>query len=464
MESAQAQGVNSPPTRRRIFAVAVPIIAANAASPLLGIVDTAVLGHWGSAQDLGGIALGALLLSFLYWTFGFLRMGTTGFVAQCVGAGDEPELRATVARSLLLALTAALLLVAFARPLARIGLELLSASPGVAPLAATYVEIRSWGAPATLASFALVGTLLGLAESRRLLVLQLVLNGMNAALDLWFAGHLGWGLVGIAWGTVISEWLALGLGAWMVFERLRGRHHDGEAFVPWARLRDLARLRAALLAHTDIMLRTLLLLLGFGLFNRQGAKFGDLTLAANHILLQFVSFAAFFLDGFAFAAEAFVGAAVGSGRRDTFDRAVRSSTELAVGTAWILALGLLLGGDLALALLTDLPEVRDAASRDLSWAALYVAVAVWAFQLDGIFIGATRTRDMRNAAALSLAVFVVAMWWTVPSAGNHGLWQAFLVYAAARAGALACFFPRLRRSIPEPPATPCSTRPHGGPP
>lgn len=436
-----------PPTRRRIFAVAVPIIAANAASPLLGLVDTAVLGHWGSTQELGGIALGALLLSFLYWTFGFLRMGTTGFVAQSAGAGDEPELRATVGRTLALALGASLLLLVFARPLARLGLDLLSASAAVTPLARTYVEIRLWGAPATLASFALVGTLLGLAETRRLLVLQLVLNGTNAALDVWLAGRWGWGLAGIAWGTVISEWLTVGLGFWMVVGRLRLRHHDAEPFIPWTRIRNAARLRTALLAHSDIMVRTLLLLLGFGAFQRHGARFGDVTLAANHILLQFISFAAFFLDGFAFAVEAFVGSAVGSGRRQTFDRAVRNSTELAVGTAFVLALGLLLAGDLAIALLTDLPAVRADARGNLPWAALYVGVAVWAFQLDGIFIGATRTKDMRNAAAMSLLAFFAALQWTLPNAGNRGLWQAFIIYAAARGMTLACFVPRLRRSI-----------------
>lgn len=435
------------PSRRRILRLAWPIVLANCAVPLLGLVDTAVIGNTGSVQGLGAIALGTLVFSFVYWTFGFLRMGTTGFTAQAAGAGDEPEVRASVARALLTAGALGMAIILLQVPIARMATALLSASAEIERVTGAYILIRAWGAPATLAIFAVSGLLIGLGRSRGLLAVHLVLNGLNIALDLLFAGVLGWGVRGIALGTAIAEWVTLGFALLLVSRLLRRRHRDDEAFWPLPRIRDRARLISTLRANADIMIRTLFLLSGFAWFTNQGARYGDTLLATNHILLQLIAFSAFFLDGFAFVTESLVGGAVGTGGRAAFDRAVRRSTELAAATAVLLAGSIALFGDAAIALLTDLPATRDAASTYLPFAAVYVALSFPAFQLDGVFIGATRTRDMRNASILSVAVFLVAWWPLATAYGNRGLWASFIVYVVARAVALLRRLPALRASL-----------------
>ncbi|HVS66452.1 MAG TPA: MATE family efflux transporter [Thermoanaerobaculia bacterium] len=439
--------MTTPTTRARVARIAWPIVLANAAVPLLGLADTAVIGRTGRTAGLGAIALGALLFSFLYWSFGFLRMGTTGFTAQASGAGDEPEVRAALARALLLALALGLALIALQIPVALVAFRLLHGSEEVEALARGYFSIRIWGAPATLATFAILGLFVGLGTSRLLLIVQLVLNGLNIALDVLFAGVLGWGVRGIALGTLIAEWSTLLLALALAVRLLRARHRDDEPMWPLSRVRDLRRLVSTLSANADIMIRTLFLLLGFAWFTDQSARFGDTLLAANHVLLQLVSFAAFFLDGYAFASESLVGAAIGARRLDAFDAAVKRTTELAAVTAVVLAAGFLVLGRPIVHGLTDLEPVREAATRHLPFAAGYVLVSFAAFQLDGIFIGATRTRDMRNASILSLLLFLAAWWPLAGRLGNRGLWIAFIVYVIVRALTLAVRFPALRESI-----------------
>ncbi len=443
--------ISSPPseplTRTRVFQLAWPMIVANATVPLLGFVETAVIGNTGSVLDLGAIALGALIFNFLYWSFGFLRMGTTGFVAQALGAGDELEVRAIFARALLLAGVLGLALLVLQVPIRICTLQLFHGSAQVERVAARYFDVRLWGAPASLGTLAVRGTLIGLGYTRELLLLELTLNGLNLALDVLFAGVLGWGAPGIALGTVLAEWLALALGLALVTLRLRERRVDEESFWPWQRIRRREHLAKLLGANADIMVRTVLLLLGFAWFTDQSARFGDVILAANHVLLQFLAFGAFFLDGYAYASEALVGAAVGARRVGTFDLAVRRATELAIASAALLAVAIWWGGSAAIELLTDLVPVREAARAYLPWAALYVLLAVGAFQLDGIFIGATRTRDMRNASLASTGAFLLAAWLLARQAGNRGLWCAFILFVIARAVALGVRYPALRRSI-----------------
>ncbi|MGH9380264.1 MAG: MATE family efflux transporter [Thermoanaerobaculia bacterium] len=432
---------------RRILGRAWPIVLANCAVPLLGLVDTAVIGNTGSVEALGAIALGTLVFSFVYWTFGFLRMGTTGFTAQAAGAGDEPEVRASLARALLTAGALGTAIVLLQAPIARAATALLSAGAEIEQITRDYILIRAWGAPATLAIFALNGTLIGLGRGRALLAVHLALNGLNVALDILFAGALGWGAKGIALGTAIAEWATLGVALAVTVRLLRRRHVDEAAFWPLPRIRDRARLVGTLRANADIMVRTLFLLFGFAWFTNQGARYGDTILAANHVLLQLISLSAFFLDGFAFVTESLVGSAVGTGSRADFDRAVRRSTELAAATALLLAGGIAVFGSAAISALTDLVPTRDAASRYLPFAAIYVLLSFPAFQLDGVFIGATRTHDMRNASILSVAAFLAAWWVLATSYGNGGLWTAFVVYVVARALALLRRLPALRASL-----------------
>lgn len=441
---------DSPLTRRAVLRKAWPIIVANATVPLLGLVDTAVIGNLGSERDLGAIALGALVFSFLSWSFGFLRMGTTGFVAQASGAGDEEEVRAVLGRALVLAAVIGLALLG-ARPwLSGAALAFLHGSSEVEAIARDYLDLRLLGVPASLATLCMRGTLIGLGHSRDLLVLELVLNGVNLGLDLVFAGIFGLGAHGVALGTAIAEWLALGLAALLVGMRLGARRTDAAPFWSWRRIAHGGRLRVLLFANADIMLRTVLLLLGFAFFTDQSARFGDTVLAANHVLLQYVSFSAFFLDGYAFVAEALVGTALGARDRLSFDRAVRRSTELSLLSAAVLAAGILVIGPGLLSLLTDLAPVRATAAAYLPHAAIYVLCSAFAFQLDGIFIGATATRDMRNASIASTAAFVVGAHVLTRWADNRGLWLAFIGFVIARAVALGVCYPRLRRGLTSP--------------
>ena len=320
-------------TYRYLIEKAWPIILANAAVPLLGLVDTAVIGNVGTVTDLGAIAFGALIFSFVYWSFGFLRMGTTGSVAQALGAGDQTEIRAVLGRALILAVALGLMLILVQWGIRLVALALLDGSDAVEEVTAQYFSIRIWGAPATLATFALMGVLIGLGNSRQLLLVQLFLNGLNISLDIYFAGVLDWGVEGIALGTIIAEWSTVIFAVWLIMRELNSRRELGSEFWPRSRLLDAAALKKTLAANRDIMIRTLLLVFSFGFFINQSAQFGDVVLAANHILLQLISFAAFFLDGYAFVVESLVGSSLGARRRDSFDIAVKRSSILASGNS-----------------------------------------------------------------------------------------------------------------------------------
>jgi len=433
--------------RQAVLTLAWPIVLANAAVPLLGLVDTAVSGNTGTGQGLGAIALGAIVFNFACWSCGFLRMGTTGFTAQAAGAGDEPEVRATLARALLLAGGLATALLVLQRPLIDLALVLLGPSEEVDSLTRAYFDVRIRGAPASLATFALLGTFVGLGRTGLVLQTQIVLNGLNILLDVLFAGVLGWGVRGIALGTAISEWVTLALALGLAWRLLRRRHTDTEPFWSRDRVLDAARVRETLGANGDIMIRTLALLGGFAWFTSQGARFGDTVLAANHVLLQLVSASAYLLDGYAHATEILVGQAIGRRTRAAFDRAVRAATELAAVSAVVLAVGVWITGPVMVGWLTAHAAVREVAGTYLPYAALYVLSSFGAFQLDGVFIGATRTRDMRNAALISLVIFLGASWLLVPGWANTGLWVAFVVYVVARGLTLLACLPRLRRSV-----------------
>lgn len=431
-------------TRLDILALAWPIVLANVAVPLLGLVDTAVIGNTGSVEDLGGIALGALVFGFVYWSFGFLRMGTTGFVAQASGADDDIEVRAAPARALLIAGGIGVILIAAQRPIAWTALSLLSATPEVEALTRSYFDVRIWGAPATLGTFAALGTFVGLGRTQHLLATQVVLNGLNIVLDILFAGVFGWGVEGIALGTAIAEWITFGFALFLMYRVLREWHTGDEPFWPWARVLDRIRAVATLNANADIMVRTLFLLMGVAWFTNQGARFGDDILAANHVLLQLVAMSVYVLDGYAHATEIVVGRAIGSGAVAMFDQAIGAATQLAAVTALALSGSMLLLGPWAIDVLTNLVPVRTVAVTYLPYTAIYIALSFPAFQLDGVFIGATGTRDMRNASILSFTAFLIVSLILIPRTANLGLWLAFIFYVVVRAVSLAIRYPTLR--------------------
>lgn len=437
------------PTRREVLALAWPIILANMATPLLGLTDTAVIGNVGTTVDLGAIALGTTIFAFVFWTFAFLRMGTSGFVAQAEGAGDELQIRLSLGRSLILGLAIGLAILALQLPIAWLMFPLFDASEAVDAEAKRYFFIRIWGAPATLANFAITGLLVGLGKSRHLLALQLLLNGLNIALDILLGGVLKFGVAGIAWGTVLSEWIvgiaALIFGLRMLRNRQRARA-DSEPFWTWDGLRESRQLLATISANRDILLRTLFLLIGFGWFTRQGAQFGDEVLAANHVLFQLILFSAFFLDGFAFVTESLVGKAVGRRNLPEFDRAFRLTLELSGLTALVIAALVAGPGYWAIQALSDQTAVVAIAQDFRLLAAAYVFLSFAAYQLDGVFIGATKGPEMRNSSLISLLIFLAA-WWFLERFDNLGLWTAFIVYVIARAATLAVHVPQLRQNL-----------------
>jgi len=435
------------PSYPHILLLAWPVVVANVATPFLGLVDTAVIGHTRPAAALGAIAIGALVLNFMQWAFGFLRMSTTGFVAQAFGADNTLGARAAIFRAIATGIVCGIAIIALQVPLTALAFPLMGAGEEVDALARSYFGIRVWAAPATLATFAIAGALIGLGRTGQLLALQLVLNGLNIALDLLFAGVLDGGVRGIAFGTLISEWVAAIFGLFLVVKVLRSQHRDEAPFIPWVELRHAAALRLTFLTQGNIMIRTLAMLAGFGWLTRQGALLGATTLAANHVLLALVSFCAFFLDGFALSAENLVGAA--KGRRDLprFDRAVRRTTMLAAATALGLALILLGFGNHFIAALTDLTAVRAIAADFLPYVVAYVALSFAAFQLDGIFIGTTHAAEMRNASLVSVILFILTSAWLTPLYGNTALWLSFIGYVIVRAITLAMYYPRIRRGV-----------------
>jgi MATE family multidrug resistance protein len=428
--------------RSRVARLAAPIIVSNVTVPLLGAVDTAVVGHLPDPAFLGGVAVGSMVFDFLYWGFGFLRMGTTGFVAQARGAGDGDEIRAVLGRALLSAGGIGIALIALQGLIGTLALGLIGASAEVEASAAAYVAVRIWSAPATLANYALLGWLFGMQRPRTVLVLQVVTNSLNIVLDLWFVVGLGWGVPGVAGASVIADYAGAVLGLTLILRTLPGR-------AGWerARLLDRARLGALLRVNRDIFIRTLCLIFAFAWFTVQGARLGDVTLAANAVLLNLQSIMAYGLDGFAFAAEALVGSAAGARDRPAFVAAARAAAEWSLGLALLVATAFALFGSAIVAVFTDLPAVRATAAAYLPWMVVSPLVSVWSYVLDGIYVGATRTAEMRNGMAIALAGYLVAAQLLVAAWGNHGLWLAFLILMVLRAVTLGAWLPRVVRSI-----------------
>ncbi len=436
-----------PLTHRRVLRIAVPIVLSNATVPILGAVDTGVVGQLGLAAPIGAVGIGAVILSAIYWIFGFLRMGTTGLVAQAKGAGETAETGALLTRGLLIGTAAGATLVLLQTAIFAGAFWLAPASDEVEGLAQTYLSIRIWGAPAAIGIYAVTGWLIGMERTRGVLLLQFWMNGLNVVLDVWFVLGLGWGVGGVAVATLIAEWSGLALGLWLC----RGAF-SGNQWCDWARVFDPVRLKRMLAVNADIMIRSVLLTGSFTTFLFLAADFGDVTLAANQVLLQFLEITAFALDGFAFAAEALVGGAVGARNRAELRRAAIIASQWGVAGALLLAVTFWIAGGGIIDLMTTSEAVRAEARSYLPWlvAAPLLGVAAWMY--DGIFIGATWTRQMRNAALQSVLVYAAFLAVLVPWLGNHGLWVALMILNVTRAVTLGLRYPRLEAGIGKPPA------------
>ncbi|RVA50642.1 MATE family efflux transporter [Mesorhizobium sp. M7A.F.Ca.US.001.01.1.1] len=414
-------------TNRSVLAIAVPMTLAYLTTPMLGLVDTAVVGQFGDAALLGGLAAGALIFDVVFTSFNFLRSGTTGLVAQAFGRGDALEEQAVFWRAVLIAVIAGIVLAALAPLVAIAGQKFMGAEPRVTEAMGVYIRIRLLAAPFSLINYAILGYVLGRGEGGLGLVLQLVLNGINIALCFLLGLELGWGVAGVAWATVTGEFLAMLLGLAVVIRRFRAAPP-----LPRHRLLDMTAFLRMLSLNRDIMIRSFSLLAAFALFTRQGAQFGTVTLAANAVLMNFFLVAGYFLDGFATAAEQLAGRAVGARAAAPFRQAVRLTLFWGFGLAGAATLVMLSGGANLVALVTTSEDVRSVADIYLPWAAFTALSGVLAFQMDGVFIGATWSRDMRNMMLLSFLVFAAALLTLAPAFGNNGLWAALHVFLLVR--------------------------------
>ncbi len=434
---------DGPVTHRRVLAIAVPVVISNATVPLLGIVDTGVVGQMGAAAPIGAVGIGATILSALYWIFGFLRMGTTGLAGQALGRRDTAEVAAILTRVLLIAAAGGALLILLQIPLISASLALAPASADVEEMASAYLAIRIWSAPCAIAVFGITGWLIAQERTGAVLVIQLVMNGVNIALDLVFVLGFGWGVEGVAIATLIAECAGAAVGLW--YCRSAFAH---PAWRTWARVFDADAVLTMARVNRDILIRSLLLQAIFLSFLFLGARYGDVTLAANQVLLQFLQLSAYVLDGFAYAAEAIVARAFGAGRVDRLRRGAVLTGAWAFGLMLVLSVGFARFGGLLIDAMTTAPDVRSAARLFLPWAVAAPLTGVAAFMLDGIFIGATRAQDMRNMMALSALIYAAAALALAPSLGNHGLWAGLIISFAARAITLALRYPALERAAP----------------
>jgi MATE family multidrug resistance protein len=427
-------------SRKRVLRLAIPVMLAQAAIAATGVVDTAIMGLYGDKSDLAAVAIASVAFSFIYWGFGFLRMSTTGLVAQAMGRGDPAEARATLQRGLLIGAVFGFVILAFAPLLRAIVFAPFGAEPDVVMLADGYFGARVWGAPALLTQYAITGWLLGTGRTGALLAMQVVMNGVNILLDIWFVAGLDWGPAGIGAGTAIAEWVALIFGLiliWPSLKRARG-------------LLDRTALIALFNANRDILIRTLALLFAFAWFVRSGAQMGTAQLAGNEVLLQFITVAAFVLDGFAFVAEKEVGEAYGARNPARLRRAMRVTTELALGFGVLISLLYLIGGGAVIERFIADDEARQAALAFLLYCAAVPILGVAAYQLDGFFLGATQGRAMRNAGIVATIGYVSLDLLLRPAFGNTGVWVAFLGMFVWRAAALGYYLPSLMRAAANP--------------
>ena len=437
--SSPAQGES----HRQVLAMAGPIILANISVPLLGAVDTAVVGHLPEVYYIGGVAIGAMLFTYIYHLFNCLRMGTTGPTAQARGAGDYAEVRAMIGRALLLAGVIGGMLIALQLPILALAFWLIDASAQVEFYAREYFLIRVWSMPAVLAGYAIIGWYYGLRDVRTPLIVQIAGNTLNIALDFLFVFGFGWGVAGVAFASVIASYTGLLLGLYCVFRTVRALPGAGHA-----RLLDRERLIRMVSINGDLVLRTFCVVSVLGLFMAKSAELGDLTLAANQVLHNFLVFTSFGLDGFAHAAEAILGEAVGRRNRAAFQQSMR------VVFFWAALVGLLnlmvyaLAGHGIIALLTNIPEVRSAAGDYVLWPIVMPIVSVWAFTYDGVYLAATRTTIMRNTVIASFAAFAVLLYILTPLYGNTGVWIAVTAFLGLRGVLLHVFFPRVLRTFP----------------
>ena len=442
----QGKNDQKPNLHNRLWHIAWPLIIANITVPLLGLVDAAVLGHLDSPIYLGAVAIGANIFSFIFWGFGFLRMGTTGLTAQAFGHLDQNNkphlLQMVLSQSLTLAVTIGVLLIITQAALFQIALYLIDGSEEVTALARRYCEIRIYAAPATLAHYALIGWLIGTQNSRGPLIILIAANGINIVLDCWFVMGLGWKSDGVAWATLIAEYSSAAIGLAIIMR--------SQWLSKWSvtsrDILSLQRFRRLLQVNRHLFVRTISLLFTFAFFTAQGAQQSDLVLAVNAVLLTFLLLISNGLDGFANAAEALVGEAIGQKNKRYFSQVVKVAGLWSFVTAGLFSLVFWLFGADIIHLLSSIPEVVAKAKEYLPWIILLPLIAMPSYLFDGIFIGATRSREMQNTMLLATLLVFLPVWWLSQEMGNHGLWLALTLFLLFRGASLGYLYRRYNQN------------------
>lgn len=427
-------------TNRLMLAITIPVMLASLTTPLLGLVAMAVIGQLGDPHLLGGLAIGALVFDFLFSTMNFLRAGTTALVAQAMGRHDNVEQQAVFWRAIGIAMVAGMAFIAATPLVLQITVSFMSPDKAVSDAMSTYVSIRLLSSPMALGNFVVLGLFLGQGKAMKGLYLQLLLNGVNVVMTIWLGLVLGWGVSGIAWGAVLGESAALVVGLSMVYWQFRSIPNPSRS-----RVLDMHEIRRMFTVNRDIMIRSFFLLIAYAYFTRAGTQAGAVTLATNAVLINFLLISGYLIDGVTTAAEQISGRAVGAHYRPAFDRGIKLSFLWGMILASIMATFFFIFGDAIVAFLIKSDEVQAMASLYLPWAAMAPVVGLLAFHMDGVFIGATWSRDMRNMMILSLIGYFAAYFILPVFFGNHGLWLALHLFLGLRGISLLSILPSRAR-------------------
>ena len=404
------------------------MILGNISIPVLGMVDTAVMGHLDSAHYLGGVAIGSVIFSFLFWAFGFLRMSTTGLTAQAFGQQNNHLLEKTLLKAVISCIAIASIILLSKNLISSIAFELMETSAAVQQQARVYFDIRIWSTPAILVNYVMLGWFIGKQAARHALILVLTVTLSNMLLDVVFVYGMGMTVDGVALASVIAEYLGLTVGLYLL-----SKHSINPSIFRYLKRGEIDFFDAEWLKlNGNIFIRTLLLLFSFAFFTAQSGKAGDVILAANSVLLNFLTLIAFLLDGFANATEVFSGKAAGNKDKKALKRALVLNGYWSLIVACLFSGIYWLFGKQIILLMTSIDEVIIVAEQYLIWLIIMPMVGVWAYLFDGLFIGTTRSKEMRNSMFIATLACYLPAWYLLQPLGNHGLWLALLIFLAAR--------------------------------
>lgn len=413
---------------KRILGLAVPSIISNITVPLLGLVDVSIVGHLGSATYIGAIAVGGMLFSMIYWIFGFLRMGTSGLTAQAYGRRDLAEVILSFVRSVGIAFGLGLLLILLQYPILKVAFMLIDATPAIKELASLYFRICIWGAPAVLGLYSFAGWFVGMQNSRFPMYIAITQNVVNIAASLFFVFVWNRGVAGVAMGTLVAQYAGLLMASLLWY----GYYRRLWPKLNWKMLTDYEAMRSFFILNRDIFFRTLCLVAVTTYFTSRGAEQGDVILAVNTLLMQLFTLYSYIMDGFAYAGEALTGRYVGAHNRADLERMIRALFAWGIGLALTFTLLYGIGGSSFLGLLTNEREVLNASSDYFYWVLAIPLAGMAAFLWDGIYIGATASRQMLYSMLVASASFFILQGLLQQQMGNHALWMAFIVYLFLR--------------------------------